>query len=43
MIATVAENAANASKEGGFLGFGGDRVGAGEQAFLEQVKSILQV
>jgi hypothetical protein len=43
MIATVAENAANASKESGFLGFGGERVSAGEKAFLDQVKSILQV
>ena len=34
MIATVAEETAKASKEGGFLGFGGERVSAGEQAFL---------
>ena len=43
MLATVAEKAANASKEGGFLGFGGERVSAGEQAFLDQLKSVLQV
>ena len=41
MIAKVAEETANASKEGGFLGFGGERVSAGEQAFLDQVKSLL--
>jgi hypothetical protein len=41
MIAKVAEGTANASKEGGFLGFGGERVSAGEQAFIDQVKSLL--
>ena len=41
MIATVAEETANASKEGGFLGFGGERVSAGEQAFVDQVKAAL--
>jgi hypothetical protein len=41
MLATVAEETANASKEGGFLGFGGERVSAGEQAFVDQVKSLL--
>ena len=43
MIATVAEETAKASKEGGFLGFGGERVSAGGQAFLDHVKSLLQV
>lgn len=41
MIAIVAEETAKASKEGGFLGFGGERVSAGEQAFLDQVKAVL--
>jgi hypothetical protein len=41
MIVTVAEETANASKEGGFLGFGGERVSAGEQAFVDQVKALL--
>lgn len=41
MIAKVAEETANASKEGGFLGFGGERVSAGEQAFVDQVKAAL--
>ena len=34
MLATVAEHTANAAKEGGFLGFGGERVSAREQAFM---------
>ena len=41
MIAKVAEETANAAKEGGFLGFGGERVSAGEQAFVDQVKAAL--
>lgn len=41
MIVTVAEETAKASKEGGFLGFGGERVSAGEQAFVDQVKALL--
>ena len=41
MIAKVAEDTANAAKEGGFLGFGGERVSAGEQAFVDQVKAAL--
>ncbi len=43
MIMTVAEKAANASKEGGFLGFGGVRVSSAEQSFLNEVKSALQL
>ena len=38
MIVAIAGNAANASKEGGFLGFGGVRVSDKEQAFMEEVK-----
>jgi hypothetical protein len=41
MISTVAEKTANAAKEGGFLGFGGERVSAAEQTFLDQLKGIL--
>jgi hypothetical protein len=41
MLVTVAEHTANAAKEGGFLGFGGEWVSAGEQAFLDQMKSVL--
>jgi hypothetical protein len=38
MLADVAERAASASKEGGFLGFGGVRVSDKEQAFIAEVK-----
>ena len=38
MLAEVAEKAANASKEGGFLGFGGVRVSDKEHAFITEVK-----
>lgn len=43
MLMTVAERAANAAKEGGFLFFGGERVSAPEQAFLSEVKGALQL
>ena len=43
MIMDVAEKAAGASKEGGFLGFGGVRVSAAEQSYLNEVKASLQV
>jgi len=35
----VAERAAGASKEGGFLGFGGVRVSDKEQAFIAEVRA----
>jgi len=38
MLAGVAQKAAEASKEGGFLGFGGVRVSTAEQAFIAEVK-----
>ena len=38
MLADVAEKAADASKEGGFLGFGGVRVSDRERAFISEVK-----
>jgi hypothetical protein len=41
MLSKVADNAANAAKEGGFLGFGGTRVSAPEQAFLDELKAVL--
>jgi hypothetical protein len=41
MIAGVAERTATASKEGGFLGFGGTRVSSAEQSFLAEVRSAL--
>jgi hypothetical protein len=43
MVMSVAEKAANASKEGGFLGFGGVRVSNAEQSFLNEVKAALQL
>jgi hypothetical protein len=41
LILGVAEKAASAAKEGGFLGFGGERVSGAEQAFLDDVKNAL--
>jgi hypothetical protein len=38
MVVAIADKAANASKEGGFLGFGGVRVSDKEQAFIQEVK-----
>jgi hypothetical protein len=38
MLAGVAQKAAEASKEGGFLGFGGVRVSDAEHAFITEVK-----
>ena len=37
MLVAVAEDAANAAKEGGFLGFGGVRVSDKERAFIDEV------
>ncbi len=38
LLLRVAEQAANAAKEGGFFGFGGERVSAKERAFIELVR-----
>lgn len=43
MLVGVAQKAAEASKEGGFLGFGGVRVSDKEQAFIAEVKRTLGV
>jgi hypothetical protein len=43
MIMNVAKKAANVSREGGFLGFGGVRVSSAEQSFLNEVKVALQL
>jgi len=43
MVMVVAEKAANASREGGFLGFGGVRVSNAEQSFLNEVKGALKL
>ena len=37
MLVDIAEKAANASSEGGFLGFGGVRVSDKEKAFIAEV------
>jgi len=41
MLVSVAEQAANASKEGGFLGFGGVRVSDKEHAFITEMKAAV--
>ncbi len=41
MMVAVAEDVAEASKEGGFLGFGGVRVSEQEQSVLAQIRSEL--
>lgn len=41
MMVDVAENVADASKEGGFLGFGGVRVSDKEESVLAQIRSEL--
>ncbi len=43
MTYAIAEAVANASKEGGFLGFGGTLVSEAEQSILTQIKSELGV
>ena len=42
-LVVAAQAAADAAKEGGFLGFGAERVSAGEQQMLEQVRAALGV
>lgn len=39
----IAEKVASAAKEGGFLGFGGERVSASERALIDEIKAALQV
>jgi hypothetical protein len=39
----LAETVANAATEGGFLGFGGKRVSAGEQSFLDKLRETLHL
>jgi hypothetical protein len=43
MLVGVAQKAAEASKEGGFLGFGGVRVSESEQSFINEVKKAAGV
>jgi hypothetical protein len=39
----VAVKVANSSREGGILGFGGKAVSAGEQSFLDQLQSTIEL
>jgi hypothetical protein len=39
-LLTVAQAAADAAKEGGFLGFGAAQVSKGEHAMLEQLRAV---
>jgi hypothetical protein len=41
LLKTAAQRAADAAKEGGFMGFGGEQVSAGEQRMLEQIDAAL--
>ncbi len=42
-VLTVAEAAANANREGGFIGIGGKPVSADEQAALEEIRTLLRL
>jgi hypothetical protein len=42
-LVVAAQAAADAAKEGGFLGFGAEQVSAGEQQMLQQVRAALGV
>jgi hypothetical protein len=42
-LVASAQAAADAAKEGGFLGFGAEQVSAGEQRMLDQVRAVLGV
>ena len=43
MLVAVAEKAAEAAKEGGFLGFGGVRVSDREHSFIGEVKRVVGI
>ncbi len=42
LLKTAARRAADAAKEGGFMGFRAERVSAGEQRMLEQIDAALE-
>jgi hypothetical protein len=42
LLYRIAEKVANASREGGFLGFGGKAVSAAEQGFLDDLQNTIQ-
>lgn len=41
-VRSIAVSVAEAAKEGGFLGFGGERVSPNERTFLEKIDAILE-
>ena len=41
MLTGIGSKVANASKEGSFLGFGGERISDGEQKFLAKLESVV--
>lgn len=41
LLTGIGDKVANASKEGGFLGFGGERVSEGERQFLAQLNALV--
>lgn len=41
LLTAIADKIANASSEGGFLGFGGERVSDGERQFLAQLNALV--
>ena len=41
LLAGIGQKVANASTEGGFLGFGGERVSEGERQFLAQLDTLV--
>lgn len=43
MLCGIAEKVANAAREGGFLGLGGTQVSKEERAFLDQLRTALQL
>ena len=40
-VGDIAQKVAESSTEGGFLGFGGERVSEGERTFLAELKGVL--
>jgi hypothetical protein len=40
-LVATAQAAADAAKEGGFMGFGAEQVSAGEQKMLDQIRGAL--
>ena len=43
LLYCIADKVAHAAREGGFLGFGGTLVSEGEQSFLSELRSTLQL